>query len=145
MASASIKQETFAQKFVELSNATKAYKSVYAVDKMSDNAIHVEACRLLKNPKVALIVDKLKRAIADKHEITVDLLVLELEEAREMAREQKQSSSMVSATMGKGKLLGFDKVEFNLTGALTITETLAGLDEPDTDEIGEDEATSDKE
>ncbi len=145
MTDTTIKQETFAQKYVELSNASAAYREAYDAKDMLPETIHSEACILLKNPKVAARVKELKKAIADKHETTVDSLLQELEEARSLAHEQKQTSSMVSATMGKGKLMGFDKVEFNLTGSLTITETLAGLDEPDTNEIGEDEAEGDQE
>lgn len=41
-----------------------------------------------------------------RHEITVDTLVGELEEARQVAKNTEVPSAMVAATMGKGKLLG---------------------------------------
>lgn len=54
----------------------------------------------------------------ERHEITVDTLLAELEEARQAAlgAETPQTSAAVSATMGKAKLLGLDKKIVELTG-----------------------------
>ena len=54
----------------------------------------------------------------ERHEITVDTLLAELEEARKAAlcAETPQTSAAVSATMGKAKLLGLDKKIVELTG-----------------------------
>ena len=61
----------------------------------------------------------MKSGHAKRHELTIDDLVAELEEARTAAlgAENPQSSAAVSATMGKAKLLGLvvDKQEH--TGA----------------------------
>ncbi len=56
------KQENFAICFtMNNNNKTKAYKESYDCENMSDAAIYVEACRLAKNPKVALRIDELRK------------------------------------------------------------------------------------
>lgn len=44
-----------------------------------------------------------------RHRITVDDLLAELEEARAMAIKTEKAGPMAQATMGKAKLLGLDK------------------------------------
>lgn len=44
-----------------------------------------------------------------RHKITVDDLLKELEEARMMAIKTEKAGPMAQATMGKAKLLGLDK------------------------------------
>lgn len=41
--------------------------------------------------------------------MTVDDLIKELDEAREIAKENGNPTAMISAVMGKAKLLGLDK------------------------------------
>lgn len=48
--------------------------------------------------------------IKQRHNVTVDSLLAELEEARQaLSAETPQSSAAVAATMGKAKLVGLDK------------------------------------
>lgn len=109
------KQEAFALAYIETGNASEAYRQSYSASKMKPEAIMVEASRLLANPIVALRVAELKAAHAKRHEITVDSLLAELDEARQVAlmADKPQSAAAVSATLGKAKLLGLltDKVE----------------------------------
>lgn len=111
MASLTIKQEAFCQAYIETGNASEAYRKAYAADKMKPEAIHVQASKLLDNPKIALRVSELQGEIKERHNVTVDSLILELEEARRAAltAETPQSSAAVAATMGKAKLVGLDK------------------------------------
>ena len=131
-------QENFAQKYVELGNASAAYREAYNPDNSTDKTIWENACRTLAISKVSTRVFKLQQQAADRNEITVDTLITELEEARALALDIAQPSSMVSASMGKGKLLGLDKSELKITGQLTLTEALAAVDEPNPNEIGEE-------
>lgn len=111
--SATPKQESFARKFVECGNASEAYIFAYKPKKMSANAIAVEACRLLKSPNVSLIVNQLKIKAMERHEVTIDSIAEELNEARMLAIKTENPSAAVSATMGKAKLYGLliDKSE----------------------------------
>lgn len=65
----------------------------------------------LTKPYIIEEIDKYKASISEKHMITVDSLIEELEEARQVAlsAETPQSSAAISATMGKAKLCGLDK------------------------------------
>lgn len=120
-----IKQEKFCMVYVETGNASEAYRQAYNAENMSNEAIGVESCRLLDHPSVALKVKELKSGHAKRHELTIDDLVDELEEARQAAllAESPQSSAAVSATMGKAKLLGLvvDKSDVKISSVKELT------------------------
>jgi hypothetical protein len=86
---------------------------------MSDATVHEAACRLLKNSKVVARLQELRKPIMDRHNITIDDLIAELDENRMAAltAETVQSSAATAATMAKAKLLGFDKQILVHTGA----------------------------
>ncbi len=111
MAGLTIKQEAFCQAYIETGNASEAYRSAYAADKMKPESINRKAKELLDNGKIAARVAELKGEIKQRHNVTVDSLLAELEEARQKAlsAETPQSSAAVAATMGKAKLVGLDK------------------------------------
>lgn len=110
MADLTPKQEKFAHAFVETSNASEAYRRAYNTENMSGAAIQVEASRLMDHPIVSLLIEELKADIVERHKITVDDLIRELEEARAAAlhQEKPQAAAMVAATMGKAKILGLE-------------------------------------
>lgn len=118
MAGLTIKQEAFCQAYIETGNASEAYRTAYAADKMKAEAIHVKASELLSNGKISVRVKELQGEIKQRHNVTVDSLITELEEARQKAlsAETPQSSAAVAATMGKAKLTGLDKQIVELTG-----------------------------
>ncbi|HBB9120208.1 terminase small subunit [Serratia marcescens] len=113
-----IKQEAFCQAYIETGNASEAYRSSYAAENMKPDAVHVQASKLLDNPKIALRVAELRGEIKERHSVTVDSLLAELEEARQAAltAETPQSSAAVAATLGKAKLTGLDKQIIEHTG-----------------------------
>jgi phage terminase small subunit len=112
------KQEKFCCVYIETGNASEAYRQSYSAGKMKTESINVNACKLLANTNVAQRVAELQAAAAKRHELTVDDLIKELEEARIAALtcENPQSSAAVGATMGKAKLLGLDKQVIEHTG-----------------------------
>ena len=105
------KQESFCQKYIELGNASEAYRQSYDADSMNENTVNRSAKELLDNPKITTRVNQIKREHKKRHNMTIDDLLLELEEARQAAlgAENPQSSAAVAATMGKAKILGLDK------------------------------------
>jgi phage terminase small subunit len=120
------KQEAFAQKYVELGNASEAYRFAYDVSEdTKPETIWKEAYLLLGNPKVAPMVEKLQQEHRERHSVTVDSLTQELEEARMVAIAEGQGAAMTSATMGKAKLHGL-LVDKNET-KLDTTDTFAAL------------------
>ncbi len=127
-----IKQENFCMVYVETGNASEAYRQAYNAENMTQNAISVEAFRILESPKISLRVKELKSGHTKRHELTIDDLVKQLEEARQvaLALENPQCSAAISATMGTAKLLGLvvDKTDIKLTNAKELTnEQLAAI------------------
>lgn len=109
------KQEQFARLYVETGNASEAYRQAYNTDNMKPETVTNEAYKLLQTPDISAMVDNLKAEARQRHAVTVDDLLHELEQAQEaaLAAPTPQSSAAVSATMGKAKMLGLlvDKAE----------------------------------
>lgn len=56
----------------------EAYAAHYDCSKMSQNAIYVETCRLLQNPKVALRIEELEAKIKNKEIVTLNDVIQKL-------------------------------------------------------------------
>lgn len=104
-----IKQENFCLAYVETGNASEAYRRSYDVGEMLPSSINRLAFELLENIKITSRISELRSTVMERHKITVDDLLAELDEAREVARNTEKAAPMVAATMGKAKLLGLDK------------------------------------
>ncbi|NNA93083.1 terminase small subunit [Pseudomonas gessardii] len=112
------KMEKFCLAYVETANAAESYRIAYNTEKMATATIGREGYNTLQKPQVQARLEELRKKVMERHEITVDTLLAELEEARMAAlgAETPQTSAAVSATMGKAKLLGLDKKIVELTG-----------------------------
>lgn len=62
------KQEKFVQNLIKGMSQAEAYRGAYSTKNMSDNAVNVEACRLLQNPKVALKYEELRGKLSERAE-----------------------------------------------------------------------------
>lgn len=118
------KQEKFCQGVAKGLTYSDAYREAYDTDKMKTETINRKAKELIDNGKVAARIDKLKQRALKRYDLTVDDIISELEEAREIAKETKTSAAMVSASMGKAKLLGLvtDNISAKITQAPTIVD-----------------------
>ena len=103
------KQENFCLAYLETGNATEAYRRAYDAENMTSGTINVKACELLGNDKIAVRVAELREPVMQRHNVTVDSLIAELEEARNLAMSIESPAPAVAATMGKAKLCGLDK------------------------------------
>lgn len=105
------KQEAFCRAYLETGNASEAYRKCYDAENMKGSTINKKSSELLANGHITARIEELRAPIIQKHNITVDSLIAELEEARMAAlcAETPQSSAAVSATMSKAKLVGLDK------------------------------------
>ncbi len=121
------KQEAFCYGYVETGNASEAYRQSYNAEKMRPDTVNNKAYGLLQKGDIRARLDELRAEHKKRHEITVDTLVAELEEARKLAFETDKAAAAVSATMGKAKLLGLvvDKQETAITQAPTIVVELS--------------------
>ncbi|ATV25108.1 terminase small subunit [Pectobacterium phage PEAT2] len=119
-------QEKFCHVFVETGNASEAYRQAYKSDRKNANTIAVDASRLLDKPNVNRRIGQLREVHQKRHNVTVDSLIAELEEARiaALTADTVQASAATGATMGKAKLLGLDKQLIELSGEVGIRKTL---------------------
>ncbi|MGN2380328.1 MULTISPECIES: terminase small subunit [Pseudomonas] len=110
------KMELFCLAYVETGNASEAYRRSYNTTNMAEKTAQREGYNTLQKPQVQARIEELRNQVMDRHEITVDTLLLELEQARRLALDTKKAAAAVTATMGKAKLLGLDKQIVELTG-----------------------------
>lgn len=118
-------QEKFCRVFVETGNASEAYRQAYKSDRKNANTVAVDASRLLDKPNVNRRIGQLREVHQKRHNVTVDSLVAELEEIKNVAlsAETPQSSAAVAAVLGKAKLMGLDKQLVQLSGGLDNVNT----------------------
>ena len=122
------KQEAFARAYVETGNASEAYRQAYEVaETTKPESVWSNASQVLADTKVAQRVMELQEAARERTLVTIEALTKELDEDRELARQEKQPSAAISAVMGKAKLHGLiiDKAD-NKT-KLSADESIAGL------------------
>lgn len=120
-----------------ISNGNKqadAWRVAYPNSQVSGKGAQEKASKMHKMGKVqARIADLTVKAaeIAEEtHGVTVNSLLNELEEARELGKANAQTSACVAATMGKAKLCGLDvqKLEVAGPGGRPIQTISAAID-----------------
>lgn len=70
-------QERFAKEYIIDLNATRAYKAAYPNTKKDETAA-VSGCNLLRNPKVAAYIQKLKDKRSERTQVKADDVIKEL-------------------------------------------------------------------
>ncbi|HDR0968098.1 TPA: terminase small subunit [Pasteurella multocida] len=124
------KQEKFCQLYIELGNASEAYRQAYDCSKMSNEAVNVEAIKLLnnpKNPKITLRVEELKKLHQERHNLTVDKVIRDLEEYRDicMGRKPLRLTTVVKNNQeGTAQSVDTDCFVFEPAGANKALELL---------------------
>lgn len=104
------KQLAFARLCVEGYSKEEAYRTVYDVNPDASRCgIQQNAYQAYRSKKVQSEVKRLRRRIMKRHDITIEKLLIELEEARQLALMTEKAAPAVQATMGKAKLCGLDK------------------------------------
>ena len=103
-----IKQENFCLAYIETGNASEAYRQAYRCGRMKPETVNKNAFKLTECTKITTRLAVLREAVAEKHNVTVDSLIIELEEARDIAKNSGSAMAMVQATMGKAKICGLD-------------------------------------
>ena len=113
-----IKQEKFCMVYIETGNASEAYRQAYNCENMKEATINRNAKMMIDDNKISTRVKELKSGHTKRHELTIDDLVKQLEEARKVALtlENPQCSAAISATMGTAKLLGLVVDKNEITG-----------------------------
>ena len=113
------KQESFAKKYIELGNASEAYRQSYNAEKMKAESITVNASQLLSSTNVALRVKELQAIHTKKHMFTVDKAHKQYIAAYDMAEDKEKPETMISATRAQCDLHGIEAPKkINLEGSL---------------------------
>jgi phage terminase small subunit len=99
------KQAAFVDEYMIDHNATAAAKRAG----YSAHTARQQAAELMATDCIQQAINAAELNVQRRNAITVDDLLIELEEARQQAKAEGKSSAMVSATMAKAKILGFDK------------------------------------
>ena len=125
------KQEAFAHAYVETGVGAEAYRRVYNASNMSNNAIRVEACRLLKRPNVALMVQELRDKAMERAELSIESVLAALIEDRALARRLGNPTAAIRADIYLGKHIGMWPARIEATVDYQHTHQLsnASLDE----------------
>ncbi len=102
------KQEKFCHLLVSGMNQSDAYRGAYSAGKMAESTIHVSACQLAANHKVANRIEALRAPVIAKLRYGLEQAMIECKEGMEMAKENKHSSAYISAVSLRAKLNGLD-------------------------------------
>lgn len=100
------KQEDFLRIYLKTKSPKEAYKQAFDVKSMSDQLCAVEGNKLLQHPKITLRLRQSHEKVIEKTGVTIESILAELEEARQMGKAKENSSAMTQATMGKAKVRG---------------------------------------
>ncbi|KQU96451.1 hypothetical protein [Devosia sp. Root105] len=115
------RHESFAQHLAKSKTADEAY-ALAGFKPNRGNAATLKAKQSIQDR-----VAELQARGAKKVEVTLDTLAAELDEARDVAKGEKQSSAMVQATMGKAKLFGLIVEKHRHSGTVQVV-TLSAKD-----------------
>ena len=121
------KHEQFCQVWLETGNKSEAYRASHPNSlKWKDETVHNKAYVLSKRGEVKARFEQLQEQALKDHGVTIKSLLQELDEARALAMttETPQTSSAISATMNKAKLVGLDKHQVEITGDIKVRKTL---------------------
>src|SRR5882672_2293360 len=138
---ANIRHERFARAVIRTGVAARAYlKAGYSPT--TRNALDVSACQLLRRPKVQTRIKELRKQMAARNRITVDTLIEDLREDRQLAREIGQPSAAIAATQLTAKLVGLlvDRKEKGQPGEFAGLQSEADVIDTVRVELGEEAA-----
>lgn len=118
MAGLTPQRETFAIELAKGGTQSAAYRVAYPKSrKWSENAVAVNASRLVRDHHVRLRVDELAARAAARNEVTLEKHVAELARLRQQAESVEQFSAAIKAEELRGKACGLYTERHEVTGA----------------------------
>ena len=121
------KQEKFCQLYIELGNASEAYRQAYNAKNMTTGAINTNAKKLLKDTPIALRIEELQQAHQQRHNLTVDNIIADLQEYRDICMGRKPltiTTVVKNAQEGTAQSINTECFVFEPTGANKALELL---------------------
>lgn len=107
------KQEKFAQLYVEIGNASEAYRQAYN-SKAKPDSVYVNASKLLSTPKVSLRVRELQDEMEEK---SLWRRINSLKVLAEIALEGEKDSDRVNAVKAINSMHGWDRQTIDHTSS----------------------------
>lgn len=101
------KQEAFCLAMLEAPNASAAYRSVYASDKMKPETVNRMAFDLLQDRKIAARIEELRAQAAEKAVYSLADHMARLKALSEKAEKEGQLGPAVKAEELRGRVSGF--------------------------------------
>ena len=122
------KQEDFCNTYIELGNATEAYRRVYNTDRMKNDTIQRESCELMKHPKIIARLAELRAPAVEKAQVTLEKHLATLAQLRDKAEALGQMSAAISAEVSIGKASGFYVEKHQVSAGVTPAQILAEVE-----------------
>lgn len=111
------KQEKFCLEVIAGKNQSDAYRAAYTEQKMSAEAIHVEACKLMQNPKIVKRVAELRAPAIAKAQVDAKWIMEKLMTVAERCMQEEAVKDREGNPTGE--------YVFNAAGANKAIELLA--------------------
>lgn len=121
------KQEKFCQLYIEFGNASEAYRQAYNAKNMTTGAINTNAKKLLKDTPIALRIEELQQAHQQRHNLTIDNIIADLQEYRDICMGRKPltiTTVVKNAQEGTAQSVNTECFVFEPTGANKALELL---------------------
>ena len=121
------KQEKFCRLYIELGNASEAYRQAYNAKNMTTGAINTNAKKLLRDTPIALRIEELQQAHQQRHNLTVDNIIADLQEYRDICMGRKPltiTTVVKNAQEGTAQSVNTECFVFEPTGANKALELL---------------------
>lgn len=116
MATLTQKQELFAQAVASGKSQADAYREAYNTGNMKDSSIHVNACKLMSETKIAQRVASIQQAAATAAQLTLQAHLAKLAELRDAALAAEQYGAAIRAEELRGKAAGLYKDRVEIEG-----------------------------
>jgi hypothetical protein len=132
-----IRHERFIREYLKTDfNGAEAYRRVYP--RHRPDIACVSACQLLRVPKVRERLREVQEAIIKRSDITVDKILTEYEDARQLAIAQEKPEAMLNASEKKAKLVGLlvDRREIGNAGDFENLTDISAILEKVREEAG---------
>lgn len=107
------KQESFCISYIEIGNASQAYRQSYNSANMADATINRKAKELLDNGKIAARIESIRSKAAEAVGLTLQQHLTDLKRLRDMAESSEKYGPAVQAEVARGKASGLyvEKIE----------------------------------
>jgi phage terminase small subunit len=133
------KQERFARLYIELGNASEAYRRAYDAGDMQDETVRVEASRVLANPNITLRTQQIEAEAVAVTQLTVGRLVSEAFDLVTQAKDGGDTRGAIAAIavlerlLARAQPLGSDRRAVEDLSDAELMEIAAQRGDPERD------------